>query len=291
VVHQFATGVESAPGWNLEPALLVEAALVAAAYALRVRTLRRRGRAVPAWRQLCFYAGVAVLLAALVSPVDTIGESRLFYVHMVQHLMIGDVAPLLILLGLSGPILRPVLAALPTRRLRWLANPLVALPLWTAIFFGWHLPALYEAAIGSEAVHALEHVSFSCAGMLMWAAVFEPIPGPAWFGSGAKAAYVLVVRALGAILANVFIWFGSPLYPTYAGGEAAAGVAPLTDQQIGGAIMLVEGGFVTVVVFAWLFLRWSADAELRQSLLDSGVSSREAGRAARFRRRAPAAPR
>jgi putative membrane protein len=259
------------------------------AYGLRARSLRRHGRGLPGWRQACFYGGVALIAAALSPPMDEAAED-VFYMHMVQHLAIGDLAPLVLLLGLSGPVLRHVLAQPGVRRLRWLAHPLVALPLWAIVFYAWHLPALYEAALGNAAVHALEHLCFLSAGLAMWAAVLEPIPGPAWFGSGAKAGYVLAVRTLSAILANVFIWAGTPLYPGYAAGERAWGLSPLADQRIGGGIMLVEGALVTAVVFAWLFLRWAREAELRQSLLDAGASPRAASRAARFRRRAAALP-
>jgi putative membrane protein len=278
----------ASPGWNLSPPLLLEAAAVVLAYGFRARSLSRRGRPVPGWRQGCFYVGIALLLVALLSPVDTIGESRLFWVHMVQHLLIGDLAPLLILLGLSGPILRPVLAVAPFARLRVLASPFVALPIWVLVFYGWHVPPMYEAALDNGFVHGLEHVSFFTAGMLMWAAVIEPVPGPAWFGAGAKAAYVLVVRTFAAVLASVFIWAGEPLYPVYRGGERIWGISPLADQQIGGAIMFVEGATVTLIVFAWLFLRWEREAEQRQSLLDSGVDPRVAMRTARYGRRAPA---
>ena len=235
-----------------------------------MRNLSRSGRPTSRLRQASFYLGLLLLAGALISPIDTIGESDLFYVHMVQHLMLGDLAPLAIVLGLTGPILRPVLALPMIGRLRVLAHPLVALPIWAIVFFAWHLPGLYQAAIDHSALHALEHLCFFWAGVLMWAAVVEPLPGPAWFGSAAKAAYVLAVRTLGAVLASIFIWAGEPLYPDYAAGEHLRGVSPLTDQTIGGAIMFIEGATVTLIVFAWLFLRWTREAELRQSLLEAG---------------------
>ena len=120
----------------------------------------------------------------------------------------------------------------------------------------------------------------------MWAAVFEPLPGPAWFGPGAKAVYVLAVRTVRAIVASVFIWSQTILYPHYTAGERAWGISPRTDQTIGGAPMFVEGWFVTVVVFAWLFLEWARKAELRQTLLDSGHDQVAADRAARYERSA-----
>jgi putative membrane protein len=272
-------------GWTLDPGLILSVAFIAAAYAVRARNLARSGRSVPVAKQACFFAGLAILVCALVSPIDRIGETRLFYVHMVQHLMLGDLAPLAIVLGLNGPLLRPVLALPGIGRLRALAHPLVALPLWALNLYAWHLPAAYQAALAHPALHGLEHAMFFGTGALMWAALIEPVPGPAWFGTGAKAVYVLIARTLGAILGSVFVWSGTAFYPDYAAGERAAGVSPLTDQAIGGAIMFTEGGIVTLIVFAWLFLRWTRDAELRQSLVERGYDPRVAARAARYRRR------
>jgi cytochrome c oxidase assembly factor CtaG len=277
-------------GWNLDPATLALGAILSLAYARRVHTLARRGRHVSAWRRLSFHLGVLVLVLALVSPIDALGDSRVIYAHMIQHLAIGELAPLLILVGVSGPILRPLLALPAMIRLRPLMSPLVALPLWGLNLYVWHIPALYELAFDHEAVHALMHACFFWVGLLMWGALIEPLPGPSWFGSGAKAAYVLVVRLLGcAILGNALIWIGKPLYPFYAPGEHAAGISPLADQQLAGAIMFVWGAFVTIFIFSWFFLRWTQEAELRQSLLDAGTSARVAGRAARYGRR-PADP-
>jgi putative membrane protein len=276
--------VLAAAEWTLDPLQLAAPLLIVAAYATRARKLGRRGRAVATARQASFYLGVAVVVLAVVSPVDSIGEERLFWVHMVQHLMLGDIGPLLVVLGLTGTILRPLLAARPVQRLRVLAHPLVAVPVWAVNLYAWHLPVLYEAALRHSAVHALEHLLFFSTGALMWAAVVEPVPGPAWFGSGAKAVYVLVVRTLQAILANVFIWSSVVFYDSYRPGERAEGVAPTTDQAIAGAIMFVEGAIVTLVVFAWLFLRWFREAEVGQRLVDEGTDQARAARAARYGR-------
>lgn len=285
----FPIGHAAGAGWTALPLFNV-VALVAVAYLLRARGLAAAGRPVAGWRQGCFLAGLAVLLVALLSPVDGAGE-HVFWAHMVQHLLLIDAAALLLLLGLSGPLLRPLLALPGVGRLRALANPLLALALWALVLYAWHLPALYEAALFSEPLHYLEHLSFLAAGLALWAAVLEPLPGPAWFGAGAKAAYILVVRALGAILASAFIWAGEPLYPGYAAGRREWAIAPLTDQAIAGAIMFVESAVVTLAVFAWLFLRWTREAELRQTLLDSGAGARVASRTARFGRRASDPPR
>ena len=271
---------------TLDPLQLGPLALVAVMYAVRVRNLGRRGRPVRGAKQAWFYGGLAVVVVALVSPVHELGEHRLLYMHMSQHLLLGDIAPLAIVLGLDGAILRPLLAAPLVGRLRFLAHPAVALPLWVTNLYVWHLPSLYEGALLYDALHALQHQLFFACGALMWAAVIEPLPGPAWFGSGWKAVYVLVVRSAGAVLANVFIWAGSPFYDYYAPGERAAGVSPLADQTIAGSIMFVEGGIVTLLAFAWLFVRWTRESELRQTLVDSGHEPGVAARAARYGRSA-----
>jgi putative membrane protein len=273
-------------GWTLDPLQLAAPLVLAAGYAFRARELASRSRGLPAARQTAFYAGILILVLAVVSPVDTVGEERLFWVHMTQHLMLGDLAPLLIVIGMSGPMLRPLLAVSWIRRLRGLAHPLVALPLWTVNLYVWHLASLYDAALAHAAVHALEHLLFFSTGALMWAAVIEPLPGPAWFGNGWKAVYVLAVRTIQGILANVFLWSGHAFYGRYAAGERAEGMSPHTDQAIGGGIMLVEGAIVTLAVFAWLFLRWTREAELRQELVDGGHPPAVAGRAARYGRSA-----
>jgi putative membrane protein len=269
----------------VEPLQVLLLFLAVLAYARRSRTLARRGRPVPGARQAWFFAGVAILLAALVSPLHTIAEERLFYAHMVQHLLIGDLAPLAIVLGLDGSLARPLLALPVVGRLRGLAHPFVAFPLWVSNFVLWHVPAVYGAALAAGPVHALQHGLFFATGALMWAAVVEPLPGPAWFGTAPKAIYVLVLRAIGTVVASVFIWSEVVFYPGYA-GEASAGTAPLTDQRIGGLVMFVEGGAVTVLVFAWLFLRWTREAELRQALVDRGHDPVAAARAARYGRSA-----
>jgi putative membrane protein len=261
---------------NPLPALPVVAGAVG--YAIRARTLRRRGRAVARSRQACFWAGIAVLVLALALPEDR------FWTHMSQHLLLGDVGPLLVVLGLDGALLRPLLAAPGVRHLRVLAHPLVALPLWLFVLAVWHLPGPYEAAVHHAVVHAAQHFSFFLAGALMWSAVVEPLPGPVWFGTGPKAAYTLVVRAAGMTLASVFIWSGHAFYDSYS----------LHDQHVGGLIMFSEGGAVTLVVFAWLFLRWWREAELRQQLIEQGHDPEQARRTARHwprLQRPPAPPR
>jgi putative membrane protein len=272
--------------WSAEPVQLAPVLLAATGYAWRVRTLSRRGRAVPRRRLAWFALAIALVLVALVSPLDYLGEERLLSMHMAQHLLLGDLAPLAFVLGLSGPLLRPVLALPVVGRLRILAHPLVALPLWVANLYVWHLPALYQGALEHDAVHALQHALFFGVGALMWAAVVEPLPGPAWFGTGSKFLYVVGVRLAGTVLANVFIWSAHPFYERYAEAPRLWGLSAAADQSVAGAIMLVEGSVVTLTALAWLFLRWASESELRQELVDAGHDPASVARAVRYGRAA-----
>jgi cytochrome c oxidase assembly factor CtaG len=270
--------------WTVDPLQLAPLALVALAYGLRVRTLRRRGTPPPRWRIALFSLGIALLVLAFASPVAAIGEQELFSFHMVQHVVIGDLAPLCLLGGLSGPLLRPLLALRPVERLRVLAHPAVALPIWALNLYLWHVPLLYEAAVNHSAVHVLEHICFFTAGLIVWLPVLETLPAPEWFGTGPKLAYIAGVRVVETVLGNVFVWSGAVFYDVYARGEELWGVSPLQDQGLAGAVMMIEGSIVTIVALAWLFLRMAKEGELRQELLERGLDPRAVRRAVRYGR-------
>jgi putative membrane protein len=270
--------------WSFEPLQLAPIVAIGAAYAVRARTLVRRGQPVPGWRIALFSLGVGLLLVAVASPVATVGEEELFSFHMVQHLLIGDLAPLCILAGLTGPVVRPLLALPGVYRLRVLANPLVALPIWTANLVLWHLPTMFDAAVRHDSVHALEHTCFFAAGIVLWLPVLETLPAPEWFGTGAKLLYIVAVRLVATIVGNVFIWGGAPFYVVYETGTRYLGLSASGDQSLAGSIMMLEGSVVTIVAIAWLFLRMAQEGEARQELIERGVDERTARRAVRYRR-------
>jgi cytochrome c oxidase assembly factor CtaG len=260
--------------WNFDPLELCVLALVGGLYWRRARTLAQRGGTVPRLRLTAFAAGLLTLFIALASPIDTIGEERLFSVHMLQHLLLGDVGALLLVLGLDGRLLRPLLRVRIIHRLRVLAHPLVALPLWAVNFVVWHLPTLFDAALRNDAIHALQHGLFVALGMLLWAALIEPLPGPAWFTAPWKIPYVLAMWLVMLVLSQVFIWSSHPYYIRYS----------LTDQKAGGGVMLVESMFTMLPALVWVLLRVLRESEARQRLVDAGVAPAAAARAARYGR-------
>jgi putative membrane protein len=250
-----------------EPLQLVPPFVALAAYWLRVRTLARQRRPVPSWRIACFAAGIALVVAALVTPVAHIG-SELVLAHMAQHVMMADLAALLLVLGLTGPLLQPLLATRLARRLRVLAHPVVAFALWAIDLYVWHLPVFYEAALASEPVHALQHTTFVFFGFTMWLALLGPLPQPEWFGNGAKLIYIVGVRLTGAVLGNVFVWSESVFYPDYRPGQASWDLTPLQDQGVAGTIMMIESSIVTVLLLGWLFVKAARESEEKQELLE-----------------------
>jgi cytochrome c oxidase assembly factor CtaG len=271
--------------WNLAPLQLLPTVLLSFAYYRRTRTLKLRGQPVPGWRQFLFWLGIFLLVLAINSPIDELGEKDFFFVHMTQHILLGDLAPLCFVAGLTGPVLRPVLAIRPFDRLRVLSLPYVALPIWAVNLYVWHVPFLYEAALHHSAVHALEHILFFTCGALMWSPVVETLPQPAWFGTGWKLGYVAIVRLIETVLGNVFIWSSSAFYSTYGAALPKWGISSaVQDQNLAGVVMMIEGSLVTLAMLAWLFLKLAAEGELRQELIEAGYDPVQVKRAVRYGR-------
>lgn len=241
-------------------------------YRQRSRTLAREDRAVPRWRIVSFVAGVLLVTAVQLPPFDGLADS-LLVAHMVQHIVLGDIAPLLIVLGLTGPMLGPILHTRASRCLRRLSHPLLALSLWAVDLYGWHVPVLYQAAINHDLVHALEHACLLWFGTLLWLALVGPLPKPRWFAGWWGLGYVILVRFLGAVLANALIWAQTVFYPVYRAPDAGRGLSALSDQSLAGGVMMVEQILLTTILLGWLFQRATRQQEDVQSLLDLAWSA------------------
>ena len=253
-------------------------------YHLRSRTLAQHARPVPRWRYACYVAGLLVLLVAVSPPVDTLSD-QLLMAHMAEHLLIGDIAALLLVLGLTGPMIAPLLRNPVIARLRVLTHPVVAIVVWATNFYVWHLPYLYQAALRHDALHALEHGTFLAFGMAVYMALLGPLPKPAWFNNAARLVYIVAVRLAGTVLANVLVFGGGVFYPIYRPGDALWHISSSADQVAAGGLMMVEESFLTIGLFCWLFLRVARENEERQALMDFALEhdleldSRRAARA------------
>jgi putative membrane protein len=243
---------------------------LALAYEARARKLGAEGRPVPVWRQVMFGSGMVVICASLLGPVDDQAD-KLLWVHMIQHLLLADVASLLIVLGFTGPLLQPLLTFRAGRPLRRLTHPVVAITVFTANLYLWHIPVLYQAVLTDTSLHVLEHLLFLTTGILLWMPLFGPLPKPQWFGKAAHVIYTVFIWAPAMVLANVMMWSDSVFYPDYSKTAEAAGISPIADQSTAGAILMGECTILALAIFAWVFLRWAKEDIERQDLLDLAI--------------------
>jgi putative membrane protein len=223
---------------------------------------------VPVGQQVAWHAGVALTAIGLLSPIDSLGE-ELLIAHMGQHLLIADISAPLLLIGIRSPVFafilpRPVLVPLARatrlrRLLRWLRRPLVAVPVWILILYGWHLSFAFEAALRNDLVHVLQHQSFVLGAVLVWWSVIEPkrrrLPGELW-----KVPYVIGVRVAGMFLGMAFILLRAPAYAEFYGQTAPEhGISALTDQQVAGGMMLLLDLLVMLFCLGLFFYRSAQD--------------------------------
>jgi cytochrome c oxidase assembly factor CtaG len=255
--------------WSLSPLVLVPTALAAGLYGRRWWQVRhspaaRPGQA-PAWRAACFALALALLLAALVSPLDSLAD-QLFFMHMLQHILLLDLVPILAIVGFTKVLLRPVTRTVNTaeRRAGPLAHPAFAVILYVGAIWAWHVPAAYDAALRHSFVHVLEHLTFLLAGSLYWWHLLSPIRARMRLGGLGPIAYMggtkLFVGALGMGLA----FAPATLYPYYAHQPRVWGIAAGTDQALAGISMAVEQSLVMGIALVVLFIRALAESEREQ---------------------------
>ena len=264
LAHQVVPG-ELAGAWSWDPVLLASLATAAVVYGWAARRSRRTGRAR---RAGFFYAGVGVLVAALVSPLDALASAT-FSAHMVQHLLLILVAAPLLLAGRPVATITPALSSRPRRivarvsgRLRGPAHrirqPVVVALAGVLVLWTWHMPSLYEAALRHDAVHALEHASFLVAALLFWSVVLASghrrgVPRPV------AVLLVFVTGVQSTALGAVLVFATSILYPAQTAGAGAWGLSALEDQRLAGALMWVPPAVVYIAVMAVLLARWFSE--------------------------------
>jgi cytochrome c oxidase assembly factor CtaG len=254
--------------WLPDPAVLAPIALLTGAYVWRFRAARREsdGRGAGWAQAIAFSAAVLVLLAAVASPIDGLGEDYLFSAHMVQHLLLGDIAPLLLLLALSRVIMRPATRRLARleRALGPFAHPVSGLVLWLGLVYLWHVPALYDAAIEHPALHVLEHASFFAAGVAVWWPLVQPVPMRRRLTGLWSFAYIGTAKVGLAALGLYLTWSSAVAYDHYQTVPRIWGLSPVEDQNVGGAIMMVEQSLVLVLVLVFLFVRMLGQSETEE---------------------------
>ncbi len=250
--------------WTFAPGPLTLVALLSVLYVRRWRAVRTEpgARSAGAGRLAAFLGAMAVLVLALVSPVDRLGE-QLFLMHMVQHVLILDLVPILIMLSLTKTLLRPMTRRVQVleRNAGVLAHPAFAVVLYVATMAFWHVPALYDAALRNSNIHVLEHVMFLNAGLLYWWHLLSPIRSRISIGPFGPVVYMLVTKLLVSFIGIAITFAPDALYAFYADGPRIWGLSAGDDQSVAGAIMAVEQSVVMGVALAYLFVRALAESE------------------------------
>jgi cytochrome c oxidase assembly factor CtaG len=280
--------------WFADPAVLAPILLMVGIYVWRFREVRREAaaraaagrdraaatrdraaatRGATGLHALAFAGGLLALLGALVTPVDGLGEEYLFSAHMFQHVLLGDIAPLLLLLSLSRVILRPVTRRLMRieRALGPLASPPVAIAVWLGTMYFWHVPAFYDAATQHPLLHAVEHFSFFAAGLALWWPLVQPVPMRRGLTGLQPLGYIAAAKGGLAALGLFLAWSSSAHYPFYEQVPRIWGLSAVEDQNVAGVIMMVEQSLTLVLMMVWVFVRMltrSEEDERRRERLD-----------------------
>ena len=250
--------------WSPDLLALSLAAVAVAFFLQGWRRLHRRRPDLAPWTRIpLFLAGVALVLLGLVSPLDAIAEEYLQSAHMLQHVLIADLGIALTLVAVRGPLAlfflpRDLLAPLARvrvlrRALAFLLRPAVAISLWVATLVAWHVPALYEAALDSPAIHRLEHLSFVVVGLLVWTLIIDPAHHLR-LTVNERIGVAVLLFWIGQVLSYVFVFGFEPYYDVYAEQpERLFGLSPLADQRLAGVVMMVEQALTLGVALVLLF--------------------------------------
>ena len=279
----------TAPGWgswDFEPIVVVVLALASVLYA---RAYSRASRSAPkppgAGHWAFFYSGIAVIVIALLSPIDAIGDSYLLSAHMLQHVLLADIAPALIVLGLRAPVLplglsKPALRAVapgsPTGR--WLArltSPWVAVPVWVTVTWVWAIPSVFDFATQHQLLHDFEHLTLFYAGLALWWLIIDPLPRQRLRSNGSRLALLGITRVASAFVCLPLTWLTRTEYPFYAAAPRAYGISAINDQHIAGAAMCFLEVLVFGIAFVVVFLNMLARDEARTVLAEEAAGGRQ----------------
>jgi putative membrane protein len=250
--------------WSLEPSILVGVAVLGALYVLAWR----RGRATatahrPGWgRMAIFVLGLVMILVALVSPIDGLGD-QLLVMHMVQHVILLDIVPICLILGLNKVLLRPVTRKLTgiERRAGYLAHPAFAVLLYAGFMWAWHIPAMYDAALRNPGIHAFEHACFLTAGTLYWWHLLSPIRSRMRIGGLGPVSYMVSTKLVVGTLGIVLAFAPASFYPFYQHHPHYWGLSPSEDQSMAGLTMALEQSIVMGIALVVLFVQMLTESE------------------------------
>jgi putative membrane protein len=263
--------------FSLAPGPIVIVLVLLGVYGTRWRRVRAGGnpRGAEWYRLAAWLGGVLCIAIALISPIDTLAD-QVFFMHMIQHVLLLDFAPILLIAGLSKVLLRPVARQVLDleRALGPLAHPAFAIGLYVGFMWVWHIPVLYDAALKSSGIHVLEHTCFLSAGLLYWWHLLSPVRGRHLTGL-APVAYMASTKVFVGLL-GIFLTFApNALYSFYEERPTVWGLHPTDDQALAGAIMAIEQSLVMGSALAYLFVRALNESERKQEREDRYLDEAE----------------
>jgi putative membrane protein len=264
--------------WSFQPVVII--ALLGAGWLYsRVykRAASRSSTAAPnAGHWVPYTAGLLTIAVALLSPLDPIGDRYLLSAHMMQHVLLSDIAPALIVLGLRAPILplglsrEALLAVAPGgksgRVLARLTSPWLAVPLWMLATWIWAIPSVFDFAAQHSAVHALEHATLFYTGLAMWWLIIDPLPRARLRPNGQRLALLGFTRLASACVCLPLTWLSATEYPLYSGAVRAYGLSAINDQHLAGASMCFIEALVFGIAFAAVFISMLDRSDSRMTL-------------------------
>jgi putative membrane protein len=246
-------------GWSFEPWVLIFASLLVGAYILGAGAGLNR-------YSVLFYSGVLVMLFAIVSPLDFLGRYYLFSAHMIQHILLLLIAPLLMLLGIPKETAEKLLKVKPIGGImRVLGNPVIAWFLGVGAMWVWHMPSLHDKVLNNESLYIAQLLSFIFIGMIFWWPVFAPVESRRL--NPLTGTLYLASACLGCTILGMLITFASAgLYTAYVNPADTAGllafirndlcITPGMDQQIGGLTMWVPGCLIYLTASMITIAQW-----------------------------------
>jgi putative membrane protein len=273
--------------WTFDPLVLATLVASAAVYGVGLTRLWRTPagrRAVPVWHAVAWTAGWGSIVVALLSPLDRLSDI-LFSAHMTQHELLMLVGaplivvgrPLVVMLWAFAPATRERVGRLTQAPLfeagwRGVTGPIVVWILHAVVLWAWHAPALYEAALADERIHAVQHLSFFVTAALFWWAVVHGRYGRG--GYGVAVLYVFTTALHSGALGALFTFAGTERYPAYDASTRAWGADPLADQALAGLIMWIPFGLVFMIVGLALFAAWLGESDRRLGRASPGTLGR-----------------
>lgn len=250
--------------WSLHPSVLLGTGILGALYFYGIGPWRRRRGLPPvaAWKVAAFCGALLTLLVSLNGPVHDLSDDYLFAAHMVQHMLLMMVFPPLLIAGIPGWLLQPLLRPPAARAVaRVLTQPLLAAVLFSLTFAVWHLPSVYNLMARDHGVHIVAHLLFMGTAVLMWWPVMSPVPELPRLGYGVGMLYLFLVGIPMQLVAAMISMTDSVLYPWYSAAPRTWGLSPLDDQKLGGLIMWVPGNLYMFLAIGVLFFAWARESE------------------------------